>query len=507
MAASNSPGWFGALSNARVIGPDPPPASAVEHDSRRVAAGAVFVALRGAIADGHAYVRPAVDAGALALVVQEDAQTSWAPLAGDVPIVVVPDTRIALAEAAAGLHHHPARALGTVGVTGTDGKTTTTHLIAHLLRAVGLPAGYLSSVAFGTGGESELNRSHMTTVEANEVQSRLAQMRDAGDRYAVIEASSIGLEMHRVDQCEFDVAVFTNLTPDHLDFHETMDAYRAAKAGLFRMVSRSWDKRVPKAAVVNVDDAASGVMLEAAGLIPSITYALTADAALVARDITMASSGTRFAVTRAGERVDAFTPLLGAYNVANSLAAIAVALSQNVALADAAGALESFPGVPGRMEAINQGQPFRVIVDIASTEQAMRNVLAVLRPATVGRLIVVFGAAGERDRERRVGLARAVAADADYAVLANEDPRGEDPDAIIDEIATGLADSGFPSDRVERIADRRAAIARAFAIAGAGDTVLLAGKATEPSIVMDGFDVPWDERAVAQELLRQANSV
>ncbi len=504
---SEAPAWLSALSEARVVAGAPPAVTGIEHDSRRVARGTLFVALPGLTVDGHRFIAEAVQAGAAALIVQDDRQALWQMFAqGSSPaIVAVPDARVALAEAAAGFYGFPARTLGVVGVTGTDGKTTTTHLVAHVLSACGMPCGYLSSVAYAAGGSSELNISHMTTLEAPDVQRQLARVRDAGDRYAAVEASSIGLEMHRVDQCEFDVAVFTNLMQDHLDYHKTMGAYRDAKAILFRMLDGSRDKGLPKSAVVNADDPASKSMLDATKT-TSISYGLTAGD-LTVSDITTDVGGTRFNMRRAGESVEAFVPLLGAYNAANSAAAVAVAVSQGVPFADAAGALASFPGVPGRMESIVEGQDFRVIVDIASTEQAMRNVLSVLRPATGGRLIVVFGAAGERDPERRTGIARAVAAAADFAVLTNEDPRGEDPEAILTEIAEALRARGFSDSHIERIADRRAAIERAFALARAGDTVLLAGKATEPSIVIGDRHVPWDERAVARELLHGSKSV
>jgi UDP-N-acetylmuramoyl-L-alanyl-D-glutamate--2,6-diaminopimelate ligase len=391
-----------------------------------------------------------------------------------------------------------------VGVTGTDGKTTTTHLAAHVLSAVGLQAGFLSSVEFGAGGRTELNLSHMTTLESTEVQRRLAAIRDAGDRYAVVEASSIGLEMHRVDQCEFDVGVFTNLTQDHLDYHKTMNEYRDAKAALFRMLDASMDKGMPKAAVLNADDAASEAM-RAATSAAVVTYGLRSAADIVGQDITVEPDETRFVAVYQGRRAEARSPLLGDFNVANGLAAIGVAVTQGAAFGDAVAALASFPGVPGRMERIDEGQGFGVIVDIASTEQAMRNVLQVLRPATKGRIIVLFGAAGERDRERRSGLARAVAAGGDYAIIANEDPRHEGPEAIIDEIASALEASGFGA--FERIADRRAAMGRAFEVAATGDMVLLAGKATEPSIDIGDEHVPWDERGVARELLRGGKAV
>jgi UDP-N-acetylmuramoyl-L-alanyl-D-glutamate--2,6-diaminopimelate ligase len=373
-----------------------------------------------------------------------------------------------------------------------------------VLNATGHPTGYLSSVEFGLPKSAELNASHMTTLEANEVQRHLAACRDGGARYAVVEASSIGLDMHRVDQCEFDVGVFTNLTQDHLDYHGTMERYRDAKAGLFRMLDRSVEKGVPKCAVVNGDDAVGQYMSEQTRQ-PALTFSVNGRRAA---DVTAAIKGTDAAGTRclfaaAGEELEGVTPLLGDFNVSNCLASVGVALSQGVELRDAVAALTSFRGVPGRMEIIDEAQPFRVVVDIASTEQAMRNMLRVLRPATSGRIIVVFGAAGERDRERRSGIARAVAETADEAVITNEDPRSETPSAILDEIATALRGCGWSAgDQFIAIEDRREAIAHALESARKGDIVLLAGKGTEQSIVIGTTHHPWDERAVARELLR-----
>lgn len=502
---SSGPAWFRALSHARIVAGSPAEASAVCHDSRAVTAGAVFVAIPGFATDGNRFIPDAVTRGAGAVIVQEDARSAWAPHAGGGPtFVAVPDARAALAEAASALAGHPARALGMVGVTGTDGKTTTTHIIAHVLRATGRPAAHLSSAEFSIGGAVELNASHMTTLEASEIQARLARARDAGDRYAVVEASSIGLALHRVDRCEFDVGVFTNLAPDHLDFHRTMEAYAAAKAALFEMVAASTTKPgVAKAAVINSDDAAAGHMRQAAGAVPVLTYGMARPADVSAHDITSDGAGMQFAVRSGGEAVVARTPLVGEYNVANCLAAVAVAISQGVALRHAAAALASFGGVPGRMQIIDEGQPFRVVVDIASTEQAMANVLRVLRPVTPGNIIVVFGAAGERDTERRGGIARAVAAGADFAVVTNEDPRTEDAGAIIAEIGAALTIFGFDEGRqFQRVPDRRQAMGVAFARAKPSDTVLLAGKGNEQSIVIGTTHHPWDEREVARELLR-----
>jgi UDP-N-acetylmuramoyl-L-alanyl-D-glutamate--2,6-diaminopimelate ligase len=394
--------------------------------------------------------------------------------------------------------------MGMIGVTGTDGKTTTTHLVAHVLNETGHAAGYLSSVQFAAGGAVEMNASHMTTLEAPEVQRHLARIRDTGGRYAVVEASSIGLDLHRVDQCEFDVGVFTNLAPDHLDFHGSMAEYRDAKAILFRMLGTSMEKGFAKAAILNADDAASGD-LRAVTIVPVITYGIVAPADLTAVDITSLGLGTAFTARMSGAVQGVRTGLLGEYNVSNCLAAAAGAVSQGIGFSDAMRALETFPGVPGRMESIDEGQPFRVIVDIASTEQSMRNVLRMLRAITPGKLIVLFGAAGERDVARRGGIARAVAETADHAVITNEDPRSEDPELILEQIASALEDAGFRR-KFDREPDRREAMARAFQRAGSGDTVLLAGKGTEPSIVIGSSHWPWDERRVARELLLATGS-
>lgn len=505
--ASYSPAWFRSLASARLASGAPTDVASVRQDSRGVGSGDLFVAIPGLTVDGNAYIERAIAAGAIAIVVQEDRLAKWQPLIrDDIPFVAVPDARIALAQAAAAVAGHPARMLGMIGVTGTDGKTTTTHLIAHVLNATGHAAGHLSSVEFGAPGAVELNASHMTTLEADEVQRQLARILATGCQYAVVEASSIGLELHRIDECEFDVGVFTNLAADHLDYHGTMEAYGAAKALLFRMLDASLDKGFPKAAILNADDPASTSM-RAASVAPMLSYGLHTEADVIARDITYADGATRLEIrSRAGGRATARTQLLGDYNVANCLAAVAVAVSQGITLDAAAAALESFPGVPGRMESIDAGQPFRVIVDIASTEQSMRNVLQQLRMVTQGRLLVVFGAAGERDRERRTGIARAVAAAADAAIITNEDPRSEDPDSILDEIGTALSACGFRRE-FRREPDRRSAIACAFSLAAAGDTVLLAGKGTEQSIVIGTTHHPWDERRVARELLGARASV
>ncbi len=501
-----APDWLRALTGACVVRGRPREVTAVCYDSRQATSDCLFVAVPGATPsslDGHHFIPQALTARAAAVIVQEDRRPVWETILAQAPVAVVsvPDSRVALAQAAAAFYGYPARRLGVVGVTGTDGKTTTVHLIAALLEAGGLPTAYLSSAELRAGGTSRLNDTHMTTLESPEVQALLAEAVAAGDRMAVLEASSHGLALHRVDECEFDVAVFTNLTPDHLDFHGTMDEYREAKGRLFSMLDVSVEKGVPKAAVINADDPACA-FFRGLTRFPTLAYSVESEVDVWAEGLRSDGLSMRFRLHTPGGSAQVCLPLPGAFNVYNALAAAAVARTQGVALADIARGLDAFPGVPGRLERIEAGQPFAVIVDIASTAPALRNVLGVLRPATAGRLVVVFGCAGERDPGRREGMGRVAAELADFAVLTNEDPRSEDPDAIIDAIAQAMTAAGRrEGEDFVRVPDRREAIACAFQGARPGDTVLLAGKGTEPTMVFGRRHVPWNERAVARELL------
>jgi UDP-N-acetylmuramoyl-L-alanyl-D-glutamate--2,6-diaminopimelate ligase len=331
----------------------------------------------------------------------------------------------------------------------------------------------------------------------------LARMVERGRRYAVIEASSHGLALNRVDECEFDIAVFTTLSSDHLDFHGDAAAYLAAKGRLFEMLDESVDKGVPKTAVLNADDPASAA-LRSRTRANAVTYAIDVPADVCAESLRLEPLASVFDLVGPFGRLPVRLPLPGRHNVYDALAASAVALSLGVAPEKVCDGLAAFNGVPGRMETVDCGQPFAVIVDIASTPEALRRVLQVLRPATEGRLIAVFGCAGERDRNRRDGMGRAAAELADFVIITNEDPRSEHPDAIIAEIARALVAAGRrEGDDFARVPDRRAALRRAFELARPGDVVLLAGKGTEQSMVIGDTHVPWDDRRVARELLQE----
>lgn len=503
---SGGPAWLNDVAEAQTIGDLPATLTSVCYDSRRAEPGCLFVAVPGATErsrDGHDFVGEALDRGASALVVQADHRPAWQPLAdtGRVPLVVVPDSRQVLAPLAAAVSGWPSRRLATVGVTGTDGKTTTAHLIAAVLEASGRPCALLSSAELRAGGRARVNATHMTTLEAPEVQAFLAEAAAAEDQWAVIEASSHGLALHRVDACEFDVAVLTILGRDHLDFHGTLEEYRAAKGRLFELLDGSANKGVPKTAVLNADDPASDYFrrLTSASV---MTYGVDAPADVSAHDIRCEGLAVSFELAGACGTTPVRTRLAGRFNVYNCLAATAVGLSQGLSLVEVKRGLESVSGVPGRMELIDAGQPFSVVVDIASTPEALSNVLNVLRPACRGRLWAVFGCAGERDPGRRDGMGRVAGRLADFVVLTNEDPRSEDPDAIIEAIAVGLREAGRrEGDDFVRIPDRRQAIAHVLERAVDGDVVLLAGKGSEQTMVFGSRHVPWDERAVAGELL------
>jgi UDP-N-acetylmuramoyl-L-alanyl-D-glutamate--2,6-diaminopimelate ligase len=493
--------WW-QIEGARAIG-EAPDVGEITHDSRLVKPGTAFAAVPGFQSDGHDYIEAALRAGAGALVVQADREAKWRPFQEQAPLVVVEDVRAALGPLAAAVYGDPSEKLRIVGVTGTDGKTTTTHLTAHVLDRCGLACGYLTSVGFDTGGGFEPNTLHMTTMEGTLVQAALAGAVAAGRRSMVVEASSEGLALHRLDGCRFDAAIFTNLSRDHLDFHGTMERYLEAKGILFEKLGETSAKDFPKAAVINADQMASAYISEKAKA-PLITYGIDngADFQARARFIRSEGYGLSFRVEAEGTAVEARAPLVGLFNVYNCLAAVGVARSQGVALEDAVAALASFPGVPGRLEVIDCGQPFRVYVDIASTPAAMENVLRALRPATKGLLWVVFGAAGGRDPARRSGIGGVVAQLADRAVLTNEDPREEDPAAIIAEIGAAMGEAGRVEGRdFFRVTDRREAIGYVFEKAVAGDTVLLAGKGTETTMIIGREALPWDERSVARELL------
>ena len=444
--------------------------TAVVHDSRAVVPGALFCCVTGASVDGHDRAPEAVAEGAVALLCERHVDVP-------VPQVRVRDVRGAMGHAAAALHGHPSRHLPVVGVTGTNGKTTTTHLLAAILEADGRPTGVIGNLNALPGGPPN-------TPEGPELQARLAALRDGGARAVAMEVSSHALAQGRVAGTRFAVGVFTNLSPDHLDHHGTMEAYFAAKARLF-------EPALSDAAVVNVDDP-HGRLLRDAAVVPTVPYSL-ADASDVVADL----SGTT--CTWRGRRLR--IPLPGTFNVANALAAATTAAHLGVAVDTVADGLASARPVPGRFEVVAPDAAVGVVVDYAHTPDGLQQVLQTVRSlAGPGRVAVVFGCGGDRDRSKRPVMGAIAARLADTVVVTSDNPRSEDPTAIIDEVAAGAA--AVPgSARVRREPDRRAAIAAALEASGPGDVVVVAGKGHETTQVLAGGEVAFDDRVVVEELL------
>jgi UDP-N-acetylmuramyl-tripeptide synthetase len=475
----------------------------VEHDSRHVAAGSLFVAIPGFQVDGHSFLPQAIAAGATTVIVQRDRQNVWASIGSDIAVVTVDETRPALSAAAAWFHAHPARQIVTVGITGTDGKTTASYLSTSVLEAAGAKVGRLGTVDVYMPGESGYMGGRMTTPEANDVQRILRRMVDSGCDFAVVESTSHGLALHRLDHVEYDIAAFTNVTGDHLDFHQTFEAYRDAKGELFSMLDRAVDKGVPKAAIVNADDPSANYMAGRTESAQVLRYGMESrDAEVLARNVHLRPDGSSFRLITPRGTVEASVRLPALFNVGNALCAASIGMAAGVQVSEIARGLSDCAGVPGRMERIEAGQPFEVIVDYAHTGDAVRKVLEVLRDVSRGRLIIVVGAAGERDPGRRFGVGRAAASGADFAIFTSEDPRSEDPTAIVQEIGRHAEGAGRTrgQDFVE-IEDRREAIREALRQAGPADIVVIAGKGHEQSIIYGTEARPWDDRQVAREEL------
>jgi UDP-N-acetylmuramoyl-L-alanyl-D-glutamate--2,6-diaminopimelate ligase len=467
------------------------------YDSRRVEPGTLFFCFAGERSDGHEFAAHAVEAGASALVVER-------PVEAEAPQVQVEDARAAMAPIAAAFYGDPTSELTVVGITGTNGKTTTAFLVRHLLEASGRRCGLLGTVRRVVGGEVE--EVERTTPEAIDLQRTFERMLEAGDHACAMEVSSHALALHRVDAIHFAVKVFTNLSQDHLDFHGDMEDYFAAKRLLF-----SGEGGAPLIeleggiSVINVDDPYGRRLaeeLDCGSGGECVTYSAAGGAAdLSARGAAFDASHSRFVCLSPEGSIEVETPLPGDFNVANALAALAVAHALGLDLHRAAEALATAEQVPGRFESIEEGQPFAVLVDYAHTPDSLENVLAAARRITHGRLIAVFGCGGDRDRDKRPLMGRAGAELSDLAIVTSDNPRSEDPAAIIEEIRAGIPADPHAEMMVEE--DRRAAIALAMGRAGEGDTVVIAGKGHEQGQEFEqGRKIPFDDRDVAREELR-----
>ena len=487
-----------ATPGARLVrGDEALPIAGLSHDSRAVSAGALFVALPGRRYDGAAFVADAVQRGAVAVASEDPA-----PRAA-VAWVAVPRARHALADLAAAWHGFPSEQLRLVGVTGTDGKTTTTRLIGALLAGAGHACGWYTTADLKIGERVVPNADHHTTPEADRVQAVLAEMVRAGAGFAVLEASSHALEQERLRACAFDVGVFTNLSPEHLDYHPSLEAYRDAKARLFAMLGDRSRKNGPRYAVLNADDPASE-HLRANCSVPVITYSLARPADISASEIAATAQGTAMTVNAGDASWPLRTRFLGRHNAANWLAAVAVALREGVAVPAIQAVADTLRPPPGRLERVECGQPFRVYVDFAHTPQALQAVLLALQATAPSRLLLVFGLAGGRTASNRPVAGALAAQLADYFVITSDDAYPEDPAAIAAAIEAGAREAGaLAGHRYAVCLDRRQAIRDILARAEPGDAVLLAGKGHETFLRLAEVAQDWSDIRVAREVLAE----
>lgn len=474
-------------------------------DSRQVKIGDLFVALQGENTDGHRYIQDAVNRGAVAVIGSQ-------PLTElDVPYLKVKDGRHALAQISAAFFGFPARKLTVIGVTGTDGKTTTSNLIYHILRRAEIKAGMISTVNAQIGDLVLDTGFHVTTPEAPEVQRYLAEMVSEGITHVVLEVTSHGLAQQRVAACDIDLAVVTNITHEHLDYHGSYEEYRAAKGHLFTELAVTPHKEHgnPRLAVLNADDSSFEYLLNlVADLSPEIrvlTYGLGSKADLRGVDVHSYPAGTQFSALINGTKLQFDSKLVGDYNISNCLASIAATvIGLGLESSVAQEAIARMEGIPGRMEVIERGQDFLAIVDFAHTPNALRNALKTARQLTSGRVIAVFGSAGLRDREKRRMMAEISAEMADLTVLTAEDPRTESLPGILSEMAAGaLARGGVENQSFWREPDRGNAIRFALELAKPGDVVISCGKGHEQSMCFGEVEYPWDDRTAMDAALSE----
>ncbi len=468
------------------------------YDSRRVGPGTLFFCFPGERTDGHDFAPAAVEAGAAALVVER-------PLELEVPQAQVEDARAAMAPIAAAFHGDPTAELGVVGITGTNGKTTTAFLVRHLLESAGHHCGLLGTVRQVVGGQVE--EVVRTTPEAIDLQRTFERMLESGDEYCAMEVSSHALVLHRADGIHFAAKVFTNLSQDHLDFHADMEDYFEAKRLLFASEGGAPIVELEGGmSVINTDDPYGRRLadeLDCGEGGDCVSYSPGGgEADLTARDVSFDATGSRFTCVSPAGELDVRIPLPGDFNVANALAALGVAHALGLDLPKAAAALADAEQVPGRFESIDEGQPFAVVVDYAHTPDSLENVLRAARRVTDGRLISVFGCGGDRDRDKRPLMGRAGAELSDLAVVTSDNPRSEDPAAIIEQIEAGIDEGAGAEVVVDQ--DRRSAIALALGRAGDGDMVVIAGKGHEQGQEFEnGRKIPFDDREVAREELQR----
>lgn len=483
----------------RVIGNPDQMVTDVTADSREVREGSLFICLHGAHGDGHDFARMAAERGAAVIVAERDVDIS-----GNTTVVYVQDTRKAMEEVTPYFFDYPSRKMRMIGVTGTNGKTTTTHICAHILHSAGYKTGVIGTVHMLIGDQEY--PIHNTTPDVVELEKMLDQMQREGVTHVCMEVSSHALAMGRVEGVEFDNVAFTNLTEDHLDYHKTMDNYAAAKAILFKHASQQGQTKDRKSAHINVDAAYADVMMSAVSdqqVCPVHTYSVEKPSELRATQIRFDVNSSHFMISYDGQAYEVRTNLVGRFNVYNVLTAISVCLGEGLSMETILNALKDFHAVPGRVELVDAGQPFTVIVDYAHTPDGLENVLKTVEEIKKNRIIAVFGCGGDRDRMKRPIMGRIGAAYADIVIVTSDNPRTEDPDSIVKEVARGVEEVAAqkPGFHYEIEVNRREAIRRAVDIAEPGDIVVIAGKGHENYQILKDRTIHFDDREEVRKAL------
>ncbi|GIO58723.1 UDP-N-acetylmuramoyl-L-alanyl-D-glutamate--2,6-diaminopimelate ligase [Paenibacillus sp. SSG-1] len=483
-----------ALTTAQIIGDGDITITNIQVDSRKVAPGDLFICLPGHTVDGHDYAGQAAEQGAVALVVERKLDI-------DLPQIVVKDCRFAMAVLADAFFGSPSSHMKMIGVTGTNGKTTTTYLIEKMMSDQGVNTGLIGTIQMRYGGRTFPMSG--TTPEALELQRSLDDMTANGVECCVMEVSSHALEQGRVKGTDFRTAIFTNLTQDHLDYHKTMEEYRAAKGLFFARLGNKFAHQPEqrKFAVLNADDEASSYFAKITAA-EVITYGVENSADVRATGVKVTAQGTSFHVDTFRGSADIQLRMVGKFNVYNALAAITAGLLEGIELENIKRSLESVPGVDGRVESVDAGQPFAVIVDYAHTPDGLENVLKTVNEFAEGRVITVFGCGGDRDRTKRPIMGKIAAKYSDFIFVTSDNPRTEDPELILKDIEQGLKDDSVPQERYEMIVDRRTAIQKAIEMASPQDVVLIAGKGHETYQTIGTTNYDFDDREVAKEAIR-----
>ena len=464
-------------------------------DSRAVKLNSLFIALDGATVDGHNYIDKAVAAGAVAVIVSKPVTVP-----DDVCVITVSDTRQAMMVCVPYFFDYPANRMRMVGVTGTNGKTTTTHMIRHILKAQGHKVGVIGTVHIMIGDTSY--PIHNTTPDVVDLQHILHQMVQENVEYCVMEVSSHALALGRVSGVEFDTAVFTNLTQDHLDFHKTFENYLAAKCKLFEQVSAPNQVKDNKGAVINIDDSYGHRVMEKTTA-PTITYSTLGKGTLNASDVHMSTKNSQYTVNYKGESYPVSMNTTGLFNVYNTLAAIGACLQEGISMEAIDTALKTFSSVPGRFELIEEGQDFAVVVDYAHTPDGLQNILETAKAIKENRIIIVFGCGGDRDATKRPIMGRIAAEYGDKIYVTSDNPRTEDPVQIVKDVEVGVKEALRNGTSYEVIVDRREAINHAIHDAKAGDIVIIAGKGHENYQILKNETIHFDDREEARKALKE----